>query len=448
MDDKSQKFTEKRTLTRRRFLQGAAATAAASALSTGPFFLRTVSAAAGDEWKLGTIFPLTGNLAFGGNEGMLGALVAQELVNERGGIDTLAGKKKIVFAKADAPDQTASVNEMNRLLGKEKVQLTLGSFSSAIAYTASAVAERRKTIFWETDAVVIDLTTRGFKYLFRTNASAAYSGGDSASFVANYVAGKLGKKPEEVTVGVIWEDGTYGSSVHQGILERNEKHKLNIVLDESYSGKSTDLSPVVLKVKAANPDVLMGAASGADAILVCKHMRELDVNPKVIIGTSAGWGVPNFGNNVGKAVDGIFTSDFPCEVNAKALSPHALELREEFIKRYVRMTDGKMGHGSANSWLTFAGVMVLFENVLSQCKSLDPDEVREAALKVDLAMGEMANANGCRFIPHDQKNGGQNERSFCCVVQWQDQTMFPVYPENLATREPIRIPLPSWNERA
>lgn len=437
---------EAHELTRRNFIKGAAA--AATSLSVGPFFLRQASAAASDEWKIGTIFPLTGNLAFGGNEGMLGALVAQEIVNERGGIDTLAGKKKIVFAKADAPDQTASVNEMNRLLGKEKVQITLGSFSSAIAYTASAVAERRKTIFWETDAVVIDLTQRGFKYLFRTNASAAFSGGDAASFVANYMAEKLGKKAEEVTVGIIWEDGTYGTSVHKGILDRNTKHKLKIVLDESYSGKSTDLSPVILKVKAANPDVLMGAASGADAILCCKHMRELDVNPKAIVGTCAGWGVPNLGKNVGKAVNGIFTSDFPCEVNGKALAPHALELREEFIKRYVKMTDNKMGHGSANSWLTFAGVMVLFENVLSRCKSLDPDEVREAALKVDIPVGGMANANGCRFVPHDQSDGGQNERAFCCVVQWQDQAMFPVYPENMATRQPISIPLPPWRERA
>ena len=262
------------------------------------------------------------------------------------------------------------------------------------------------------------------------------------------MAPKLGKKPEDLTIGIVWEDGTYGTSVHQGILERNQKHHLKVVLDESYSGKSADLSPVVLKVKAANPDVLLGAASGADAILVCKHMRELDVNPKAIVGTSAGWGVPNLGKNVGKAVSGIFTSDFPCEVNAKALSPHALELREDFIKRYVAMTDGKMGHGSANSWLTFAGVMVLFENVLSQCKSLDPDEVREAALKVDIAKGGMANSNGCKFIPHDQPNGGQNERAFCSVVQWQDETMYPVYPSNLATHEIINVPLPTWKERS
>lgn len=430
---------------RRAFLGGAAA--AAAALSAGPFFLRASSAmAAAGEWKIGMIFPLTGNLAFGGNEGLAGCEIAQQIVNEQGGADTLSGKKKIVFARANAPDQTAATSEMNRLISNEKIRLVTGSFSSAIAYTASAVAERNRVVYWEGNAVVTDLTNRGFKHLFRCVAPASHSGGDSASFVAEYVAPRIGKKPEEFTIGVAWEDGTYGASVRDGILNCARKHGLRIVADEGYNAKSTDLSPVALKLKAAGPDGILAASIGADAIVLCKQLRDLNVNPAVLIGTSAGWGVPNLAQNIGRTVNGIFSSDFPTDVNPVALLPEALALREEFLKRYIAMKNGQ--RPSANAWLSFAASMVLFNEVFPKVKSLDPEEVREAALSLDMPFGAMANGCGCKFIPHNLPGGGQNERAFCTILQWLDDKVNVVFPEKYANRAPEFIPLPPWKERS
>ena len=109
--------------------------------------------------RIGTIFPLTGNMAFGGNEGLIGTEIARQVINEQGGI---AGRK-IVFVGADAPDQTAATNEMNRLISREGVKLVIGSFLSAIAFTASAVAERNRIIFWENHGVADDITRRGLQ---------------------------------------------------------------------------------------------------------------------------------------------------------------------------------------------------------------------------------------------------------------------------------------------
>ena len=69
--------------------------------------------------------------------------------------------------------------------------------------------------------------------------------------------------------------------------DRARKLGLEVVANESYNAKSTDLSPVVLKLKAAKPDVILAASIGADAIVLCKQLRELDVNPSAIIGTFA-----------------------------------------------------------------------------------------------------------------------------------------------------------------
>jgi branched-chain amino acid transport system substrate-binding protein len=132
-------------------------------------------------------------------------------------------------------------------------------------------------------------------------------------------------------------------------------------------------------------------------------------------------------------------------VNARALLPEALALREEFMKRYIAKKNGQLP--SANAWLSFAASMVLFNEVLPKVKSLDPEEVKAAALSLDLPEGSMANGCGVKFIPHNQENGGQNERAFCTILQWLEDKVNVVYPEKYANRKPEFIPLPRWSER-
>ena len=391
--------------------------------------------------RIGTIFPTTGNMAFGGNEGFTGTEIAREIVNERGGI---WGGKKIVFVTADAPDQTAATNEMNRLISHENIKLVVGSYSSAIAFTASAVAERNKVVFWENHGVADTIARRGFKYLFKSNVNATGTGGGAAAFAASYLTKALNIGSKEMRVAVAWEDGTYGASVGKAAFEKAKEVGLNVVANEGYSAKAADLSPLILKLKSLNPDVLLVAGIGQDAVLFWSQAKRLDLNVKAVVATSGGWGVPDFAKNLGEGANGVFSSDFPTEVNPSALTPHARELAQEFIKRF----QAKRGtRPTGNAWLAFAGTMVLFEEVLPKAGSLDADKIRAAALALDLPMGSMANGCGVKFIAHDQFDGGKNERAFAITGQWQEGVMRVVGPENLATNKPILVPLPKWSDR-
>ena len=397
--------------------------------------------ASAQDVRIGTIFPVTGNMAFGGNEGFTGTEIAREIVNERGGI---WGGKKIVFVTADAPDQTAATNEMSRLISREDIRLVVGSYSSAIAFTASAVAERNKVVFWENHGVADTIARRGFKYLFKSNVNATGTGGGAATFAATYLTRALNAGSKEMRVAVAWEDGTYGASVGKAAYERAKELGLNVVANEGYSAKAADLSPLILKLKALNPDVLLVAGIGQDAVLFWNQAKKLDLNVKAVVATSGGWGVPDFAKSMGEGANGVFSSDFPTEVNPSALTPHARELALEFIKRF----QAKKGtRPTGNAWLAFAGTMVLFEEVLPKAGALDAEKIRAAALALDLPMGSMANGCGVKFIPHDQVDGGKNERAFAIVGQWQDGIMRVVGPENLATNKPILVPLPKWSDR-
>lgn len=410
-------------------------------LSAGLLGLAQVASAADNEVKIGTIFPMTGLMAFGGNEGFMGTEIAREIVNERWG---LWGGKKIVFVPADAPDQTVATNEMNRLISREGIKLVIGSYSSAIAYAASAVAERNRIIFWENHGVADTIARRGFHYLFKSNVNATGTGGGAAVWAATYLSKALNIPPKEMKVAVVWEDGTYGASVGKAAFTKANELGLKVLANEGYSAKSADLSPLVLKLKELQPDVLLVAGIGQDAVLFWSQAKKLDLNVKAVVATSGGWGVPDFAKNLGEAANGVFSSDFPTEVNPQALTPHARDLAQEFIQRFKAK---KGTRPTGNAWLAFAGTMVLFEEVLPKAGSLDPDKIKAAAFSLDLPEGSMANGCGVKFIPHDQFDGGKNERAFAVMLQWQNGELHVVGPEKFATHKPILVPLPKWSER-
>ena len=90
------------------------------------------------ELRIGLVLPFTGPAALLADEGFAGADIAREIINERGG----ALGKKVVFVKADAPDPAAGVNEVERLISREKLTAILGSYASSISLATTQAAER------------------------------------------------------------------------------------------------------------------------------------------------------------------------------------------------------------------------------------------------------------------------------------------------------------------
>ena len=115
----------------------AAAASAALALASG-------SVQAQETWRIGALYPLSGNLALLGNENLVGARIAVEMINERGGV---AGKKvELVTGDASTPDKAQS--EAERLSSLEELKVITGTYSSGLSFAASQVVERRGGIYW------------------------------------------------------------------------------------------------------------------------------------------------------------------------------------------------------------------------------------------------------------------------------------------------------------
>lgn len=391
-------------------------------------------------WKIGALYPLTGSLALLGNENLHGARVAVDMINERGGV---AGNKiELVVGDASTPDKAQS--EAERLSSLENLKVITGTYSSGLSYAASQVVERRGGIYWETGGISDGLTKRGFKNYFRVVFTASQNGQLAASVARDIIAKRLNKQPKDITVMVVHEDSDYGTSVASAAEARAKELGFKVTATAPYKASTTDLSALVLRMKAEAPNVVIASSYANDALLLQRQMKQLGVNVDAFIGTGGIYGLPSFAEGLGNAVNGIFDTEGSANINTASLSPESAKLLEEFKKRF------QAANGQAPSYVGtqgFVGTYLLLDNVLRKAGALDPDKVRAAAVAVDVPNGGTALGWGVKFAGESDPMRGQNVRSFPVAQQWQGGKLVVVSPDNVKTKDAILVPLPAWDKR-
>src|SRR5260370_3241562 len=178
----------------------------------------------------------------------------RDLINSRfGGVMG----KKLVLATGDAVAPTGAASEATRLAAREGVRIITGTFSSTLCGAASEAAARQNVIYWETSCVDPRLTRRDLKNVFRTEIDGTGFGWYNIEFIAKHLAHRLGKKTSELRIAYLSEDSSYGQSGTESARQRaEERFGLQAVGLEYYTFTTNDLTPVILKLKNARPDVL------------------------------------------------------------------------------------------------------------------------------------------------------------------------------------------------
>jgi branched-chain amino acid transport system substrate-binding protein len=394
--------------------------------------------------RIGVLLPLTGPLAKNGLENWEAMQIARDMINERGGING----RKVEYVQGDANTPNAAISETERLITKDGIKITTGSFASPIAIAVSQAAERHGVFHWETTGAAEIITRRGFKHTFQVGAPARRYGQAAVDFIINDLAKRLNKPVSALKIALLWENRAFGKSVGDGIRSYTQAKGIKLAYDEGYDQTATDMTPIVQKLKDTAPDIVIAISFPNDATLFQRKAKELDFNVAAFIGVSAGYSSPDLREAIGDSVNGIFVADFPPKVNAAVLAPETKKVAEEFYKRYeAKMKRPPAGHAAAG----FSAIWALFTDVLPQAKTFEPDELREIALKIDLPAGSLVNGSGIKFTnfdwPDDRKDAGQNLRASIGVWQWTKTGNEEVYPPELATKPPIMVPLPEWSKR-
>jgi len=392
------------------------------------------------EVRIGLVFPTSGAMSVLGNDQENAAKLMINWANDHGGV---GGAKIKIFTADSQSDPGTGATAAQRLIDQDQVKVIIGSYASGISQAIAPVATRNKVILWEIGAVSPTVNASGSQDFLRTvGTSASYAGAD-VDFLENYLAGKLGKPLSQIRVGVAHEDGAFGTSVSDALKALAAEKGFNIVANEAYAETSADLTPVVLRLKAAKPDVVFIAPLVASSPLFWQAAKTQDFNVTAIIG-SAGFSAASFLTKFGAAgIEGVYDVEPPAvefmnTANLNADARTVLDtLRAQFKTQAGHPCLVHCGDG-------IGGTYVLVKDVLPRAVasgSLSADSIRAAARQTDIADGGTPQGFGVKF---DDK--GDNTRAISVIMQWQGGSLKVVWPSTLAVAQP-EFPMAAWSQR-
>lgn len=395
------------------------------------------------EVVIGASFPLSGPIAPTGLEEKAAVELAVEAINNPGplaetslvltkgqGLPNLGGAKIRVVITDHQGDPARGAGEAERLITQEKVAAVFGMYASAVTSTASQVAERMGVPFLCSVSTSPALTTRGFKWFFRTTP---HDGNFSEAMFA-FMKDLQPKKGIQIhTVVLTYEDTEYGTSSGAAEKALAQQAGFQIKEDIQYRSRATSFTTELQRLKAADADVWLPSSYVSDAILFVKEAKELDFNPKLAVTQDAGFSEAAFIEQVGKDAEG-YTS-------RAVYSPDLLQ------KIPALKTLNDLYHAKANRDLSdtavreFTGFLALAD-AINRAGSVDHDNVRAALVATDLQTAQIPLPwKGVKF---DQT--GQNVSATPIIVQLQGGTYWTVWPTEFATRDLI-YPIPPWSQR-
>lgn len=393
--------------------------------------------------KIGYLSPLTGTNATYGNQSLWAAQMIADLINNDSpdyamalakgtGLPNLNGAQ-IQLVPADYKgDATVAVAEAKRLINEEKVVALTGQFTSAITKAVAVVTEQYQIpLLTAGSAVTLTDGSTPLKWYFRFGPNDATYIKDTFAFLDQLNKTKnAGLK----TVGCLSEDTEFGANIRKQEEIFAAQYGFTIVQDITYPSNSTNLTAECLKMKEANPDVLVEASYASDAILFTKTMKEQNWAPKLLIGQRGGFVQTDFLDAVGSLKEdylttGGWSADLSGDVTAQLV-----KLYPEKYSKGVALTEG---HCKDMTNVLFIALAI------NQAGSTDSAKIAEALrnLKVDVKTLILPTGAG---ITMDQY--GQNTSASGVILQMQNNKYATVYPDSVKAAD-IVFPMPSWADK-
>ena len=387
---------------------------------------------------VGAIYPLSGPQAEGGQEELRGVRAALVLAKKLGVVRAKDVDLRVIDAQT--PEQASAA--VDRLIDSYHVKVIIGTYGSTLSAAAAARADERKTIYWETGAVADEVTLHR-QNVFRTVATGSTLGRMAATFTAGILMPAEKVQPAEARVVILHTDDTYGRSVAAG--EAAEARSLGIrpPSEVAYDPHSYDPVKVADQVLALKPDYLWDVSYLDDGVALWREIKGRHPALRGAVGTSSAFCMPDFQKRLGNDAVDVFAADKPDEVvSAAVLSPAGKSLLAQAIAEYVAL--GGRRPMSIPAVAGFVGGWTLFHEVLANVP-VNPrsEDIRSAAVNVDVPVGDAINGGGVRFALPGEADAGQNRRAVSVVGQWQvGGAMKVVFPPAFATGSPVftRIP--------
>jgi branched-chain amino acid transport system substrate-binding protein len=393
--------------TRRLFISQSAAAASAIAFPL-------VAGAQPKTIKVGVLHPVTGALAYSGQQCREGALMAIEDINKAGGIKSQGGAKlEALLGDAQSQPQVgvAEIEKMNAA----GVSAVVGAFASAICLATTQAAAKYNLPHIVDVGVADQIVERGLKNTFRF--APGYKKIAEVAITNLHVLNTSAGKPAK-TVMIIHEESLFGTGSAQLLARELPGYGFEVKEVIKHANPTRDFNNIVLRMKALKPDIVIPANYYNEYALLVRTMQQQKVMPKAIYSVLGG-----------AASSYKFLKEFPEAANGIIDCNHWFNPKDARAQALRKRVDAKGLFFSYELFLSYTA-MWLLADALEQSKSSD-----RAAIIDALEKSTFSN----HFMPYGPTKfvNGQNLGAQPLMVQVLDNDIKVIIPRDYRQADPL-----------
>ena len=293
--------------------------------AAGAMFVGSATAQNKEPIKIGFGMSQTGPLGPNGKSSLLAMKIWEEDINAKGG---LLGRpvKLIYYDDQSKPDTVPGIYA--KLMDVDKVDLVVSGYASTQIAAAMPLVIQKKKLF-----VSLFGTGVNEKFDYPKYFSMIPNGPTpKPAFTRGFFKVAEAQKPKPQTIAIAAADAEFGRNACEGAEENAKTSGFKIIYNKNYPPSTTDFSPIVRAIQAANPDLLVICSYPLDTVGMVKAMNEVGFKPKMWGGAMVGLQATVFKTQLGPLLNGVV--NFETWLPVKSMQfPGSMELLKKYQDR-------------------------------------------------------------------------------------------------------------------
>jgi branched-chain amino acid transport system substrate-binding protein len=322
-------------------------------------------ASAADPLRIGLSLSLSGPTAAAGKQVLSGLEIWRDDINSKGG---LLGRPVELVYYDDQGNPSNAPAIYAKLMGVDKVDLLIGPYSTnVIAAAMPAIVQANRT----TIGIFGLGANQSFKYpkYFSMNSQ----GPSPANYSKCVFDLAAAQQPKPTRVALIGAEVEYSRNALDGARENAKAMGFEIVFERTYPLSTTEFTPLVRAMQAANPDVVFAATLPIDTTGIIRAASEAAFKPKLIGGAMLGLLVTGIKQQLGSKINGYISNEF--YIPAPSLQfTGTKDMMEEYQKRAGGIGTDPLGYTYPP--YAYAAGQILAKAV-TETGSLDDDKLAD-----------------------------------------------------------------------
>jgi branched-chain amino acid transport system substrate-binding protein len=275
-------------------------------LAAGLVFGAAVSllpARAAEPIRIGFGMGLTGGLAASGKAALLAMKIWEEETNAKGG---LLGRPVQLIYYDDQSNPATVPGIFTKLLEVDKVDLVTGDYGTNLLAPAMPVVIQHNMTFFALFGLDVN---REFQYPRYFSMQPAGGLDPPVSFSKGFFEIAAAQNPKPQTLAIIAGDAEFPRNAAEGARKNAKEAGLKILYDKTYPPTTTDYTPIVRAIDAANADVVLSLSYPPDAVGMVRAASEIGIKAKMFGGGLVGLQYATIKQQLGSQLNGIINYD-------------------------------------------------------------------------------------------------------------------------------------------